>query len=121
MFGSENVGYTQIEGEQEDKTTAEGSTRGHSTINAINILNRKIVSLQHRTQSIFFGQIHGYLQQTKSHLIGKNRGPLQKTQSHLIDKNRGHLQQSQAIDLKQIYGHFISNSVNRFKGKNMGI
>jgi hypothetical protein len=64
--------------------TAEGSTRGHSTINAVNILNSKFVSLQQQTQSIFFwgGQIRGYLHQTQSHLIGKTWAFKQQSQSH---------------------------------------
>jgi len=37
------------------------------------------------------------------------------------NQNRGRLQQAHAIDLKQIRGRFISNSVNRFKGKNVDI
>lgn len=81
------LGTLKLKENKKTIQTAEGSTRGHSTINAVNILNSKFVSLQQRTQSIFFfGQIRGYLHQTQSHLIGKTWPFKQQSRSHFKSK-----------------------------------
>jgi len=53
--------------------------------------------------------------------LAKIVGIYSKLNNRFNSQNRGRLQQTQAIDLKQIRGRFINNSVNRFKGKNVGI
>jgi hypothetical protein len=64
----------------------EGSTHGHSTINAVNILNSKFVSLNNELSQFFFGQICGYLHRTQSHLIGKMWAFKQQSRSHFKRK-----------------------------------
>ena len=81
------LGTLKLKKNKKTKQTVEGSTRGHSTINAVNILNRKFVSLQQQTQSIFiWGKIRGYLRQTQSHLIGKMWAFKQQSRSHFKSK-----------------------------------